>query len=130
MNITEEIKNSLKNKGLKQSYIAEQLNISNQSFWYKLQNNTFKIDELFKLAKILGINLNKFKEVWEVPKIIDYEKIGTLKRKLEKIMEDFVGFENQLYPLQETYKNLNKSLEKTLEGMTSTNNILKYIINH
>ena len=63
MNITEEIKNSLKNKGLKQSYIAEQLNISNQSFWYKLQNNTFKIDELFKLAKILGINLNKFKEV-------------------------------------------------------------------
>jgi flagellar biosynthesis chaperone FliJ len=65
-----------------------------------------------------------------VPKIIDYEKIGTLKRRLEKIMEDFVGFENQLYPLQETYKNLNKSLEKTLEGMTSTNNILKYIINH
>lgn len=63
LNITEEIKNSLKNKGLKQSYIAEQLNISNQSFWYKLQNNTFKIDELFKLAKILGINLNKFKEV-------------------------------------------------------------------
>lgn len=61
---------------------------------------------------------------------IDYEKIGTLKRKLEKIMEEFVGFENQLYPLQETYKNLNKSLEKTLEGMTSTNNILKYIINH
>ena len=63
MNILEEIKNNLKNKGLKQSYIAEQLNISNQSFWYKLQNNTFKIDELFKLAKILGINLNKFKEV-------------------------------------------------------------------
>lgn len=130
MNILEEIKNNMKNKGLKKQYIAEVLNISKQSFWYKLQNNTFKTDELFKLAKILGINLNKFKEVWEVPKIIDYEKIGTLKRRLEKIMEDFVGFENQLYPLQETYKNLNKSLEKTLEGMTSTNNILKYIINH
>ena len=63
MNILEEIKNNLKNKGLKQGYIAEQLNISKQSFWYKLQNNTFKTDELFKLAKILGINLNKFKEV-------------------------------------------------------------------
>ena len=63
-------------------------------------------------------------------KDIDYEKVGTLKRKLEKIMEDFVSFENELFPIQETYKNLNKALEKTLEGMTSTNNILKYIINH
>lgn len=62
MNILEEIKNNLKNKGLKQGYIAEQLNISKQSLWYKLNYNTFKTDELFKLAKILGINLNKFKE--------------------------------------------------------------------
>lgn len=61
---------------------------------------------------------------------IDYEKVGTLKRKLERIMEDFVSFENELFPIQEKYKNLNKSLEKVLEGMTSTNNILKYIINH
>lgn len=61
---------------------------------------------------------------------IDYEKVGTLKRKLERIMEEFVCFENELFPIQEKYKNLNKSLEKVLEGMTSTNNILKYIINH
>ena len=71
--------------------------------------------------------------MWQMmvtPNNADYEKIGSLKRKLERIMEDFVGFENQLYPLQEKNKKLNKSLEKTLEGMTSTNNILKYIINH
>ena len=61
---------------------------------------------------------------------IDYEKVGILKRRLEKIMEDFVSFENELFPIQESYKNLNKALEKTLEGMSSTNNILKYIINH
>lgn len=61
---------------------------------------------------------------------IDYEKVGTLKRKLEKIMEDFVSFENELFPIQESCKTLNKALEKTLEGMTSTNNILKYLINH
>lgn len=71
--------------------------------------------------------------MWQMmvtPNNADYEKIGSLKRKLERIMEDFVSFENQLYPLQEKNKKLNKSLEKTLEGMTSTNNILKYIINH
>lgn len=71
--------------------------------------------------------------MWQMlvtPNNADYEKIGSLKRKLERIMEDFVSFENQLYPLQEKNKNLSKSLEKTLEGMTSTNNILKYIINH
>ena len=62
MNILEEIKNNMKNKGLKKQYIAEVLNISKQALWYKLQNNTFKTDELFKLAKILNINLNKFKE--------------------------------------------------------------------
>ena len=32
-------------------------------------------------------------------KDIDYEKVGTLKRKLEKIMEDFVSFENELFPI-------------------------------
>lgn len=71
--------------------------------------------------------------MWQMmvtPNNADYEKIGSLKRKLERIMEDFVGFENQLYPLQEKNKKLNKSLEKTLEGMASVNNILKYIINH
>ena len=71
--------------------------------------------------------------MWQMmvtPNNADYEKIGSLKRKLERIMEDFVSFENQLYPLQEKNKKLNKSLEKTLEGMTLTNNILKYIINH
>ena len=62
MNILQEIKNNMKNKGLKKQYIAEVLNISKQALWYKLQNNTFKTDELFKLAKILNINLNKFKE--------------------------------------------------------------------
>ena len=71
--------------------------------------------------------------MWQMmvtPNNADYEKIGSLKRKLERIMEDFVSFENQLYPLQEKNKKLNNSIEKTLEGMTSTNNILKYIINH
>lgn len=62
MNILEEIKNNMKNKGLKKQYIAEVLNISKQALWYKLQNNTFNPNELFKLAKILNINLNKFKE--------------------------------------------------------------------
>ena len=44
----------MKNKGLKKQYIAEVLNISKQALWYKLQNNTFNPNELFKLAKILN----------------------------------------------------------------------------
>jgi hypothetical protein len=61
---------------------------------------------------------------------IDYEKIGKLRRDLEKIIGEFVGFENQLYPVQEFNKNLNKKLDKTLEGMTEVDKILKNIINH
>ena len=61
---------------------------------------------------------------------VDYEKIGKLRRNLGKIIEEFVSFENQLYPVQEFNKNLNKKLDKTLEGMTEVDKILKNIINH
>lgn len=62
MNFAEIIKEKIKSKGLKQSFLAEKLNISNQSLYYKLSNNIFYPDEIFKIAKILGINLNQFKE--------------------------------------------------------------------
>ncbi|MBR0519381.1 helix-turn-helix transcriptional regulator [bacterium] len=62
MNLSEVIKENLKNKGLKQSFLSKQLNISDQLLSHKLSNNTLRTDELFKIAKILGINLNKFKE--------------------------------------------------------------------
>lgn len=60
-NILEDIKTSIKEQGLKKQYIAKQLNISNQSFLYKLQNNTFNTNELFKISAILNIDLNKYK---------------------------------------------------------------------
>ena len=114
MNILEEIKNNLKNKGLKQGYIAEQLNISKQSFWYKLQNNTFKTDELFKLAKILGINLNKFKEVWEVQideqKPYSYVTLGEEKLPNDKELERRV---------RESYKRQKRQLEEKLDDLES-----------
>ena len=62
MNLSEVIKENLKNKGLKQSFLSKQLNISDQLLSHKLSNNTLRTDQLFKIAKILGINLNKFKE--------------------------------------------------------------------
>lgn len=62
MNLTETIKEKIESKGFRQSFIAKQLNLTRATFWYKMQNNTFKMDEIFKLAKILDINLNKFKE--------------------------------------------------------------------
>lgn len=60
---------------------------------------------------------------------INYENIGNLKRKLEKIMEDFVSFENQLSPLQEVNGKLKYSLDVTLDNMIKVINILKDIIN-
>ena len=62
MNISEEIKNKIQEKGLKLNFVAEQLNIPAQNLSYKLLKNSLKANEVFKLAKILNINLNKFKE--------------------------------------------------------------------
>jgi hypothetical protein len=60
---------------------------------------------------------------------VDYEKIGKLRRNLGKIIEEFVSFENQLYPVQEFYKNLGKVLDKTLEDLTEVDKNLVHIIN-
>ena len=62
MNISEVIKQKIKDNGIKQTFLAKKLTMSRQQFSQKLQNNTFKIDEVFRLANILDINLNKFKE--------------------------------------------------------------------
>lgn len=63
MNLAEVIKADLKSKGLKQSFLSKQLNISDQSLSYKLSNNKFTADELIKLVNLLGLNPKKiFKE--------------------------------------------------------------------
>ena len=62
MNISEVIKQKIKDNGIKQTFLAQKLAMPRQQFSKKLQNNTLKTDEVFKLANILNIDLNKFKE--------------------------------------------------------------------
>ena len=61
MNI--DFKTEIKKRGLKQRFIAQQLQIADNTFANKLNGRyRFTAEELIKLAKILNINLNKFKE--------------------------------------------------------------------
>jgi len=63
MNFIEVVKDKIKKKGLKNNYIAKKMGINNVSFSDRLTGKVnFKTDEVFKLAKILNINLNQFKE--------------------------------------------------------------------
>ena len=63
MNIADVIKEKIKNNGIKQTFIAEKIGLNNVSFTDRLNGKVkFKTDEVFKLAKILNIDLNKFKE--------------------------------------------------------------------
>ena len=51
------------NQGIKQTFLAHQIGISKDLFSKSLSGKrNFKTDEVFKLAKILNINLNQFKE--------------------------------------------------------------------
>ena len=64
MNIADVIKEKIKNNGIKQTFIAEKIGLNNVSLTDRLNGKVkFKTDEVFKLAKILNIDLNKFKEV-------------------------------------------------------------------
>lgn len=62
MNIADVIKEKIKNNGIKQTFLAQKLEMPRQQFSQKLQKNTFKVDEVFKLADILNIDLNQFKQ--------------------------------------------------------------------
>lgn len=63
MNIADVIKEKIKNNGIKQTFIAEKIGLNNVSFTDRLNGKVkFKTDEVFKLAKILNIDLNQFKE--------------------------------------------------------------------
>lgn len=50
-----EVSRLAKLKGLTQSDIASHLDMHTSSFQYKLKHNTFVLDELKKLSKLLGI---------------------------------------------------------------------------
>ena len=63
MNFVQVVKNKIKQNGFKQNFIAEKIGLNNVNLTDRLTGKVkFKTDEVFKLAKILNIDLNKFKE--------------------------------------------------------------------
>lgn len=62
LEVVDVIKEKIKNNGIKQTFLAQKLDMPRQQFSQKLQKKTFKVDEVFKLADILNIDLNQFKE--------------------------------------------------------------------
>lgn len=64
MDFVEVVKDKIKNNGFKQNFIAEKIGLNYTSFSDRLTKKVkFKTDEVFRLANILNIDLNKFKEV-------------------------------------------------------------------
>lgn len=63
MDFVQVVKNKIKQNGFKQNFIADKIGLNTVSFTDRLTGKVkFKTDEVFKLAKILNINLNQFKE--------------------------------------------------------------------
>ena len=63
MNIVEKIKSIIINQGIKQTFLANKIGLSKDLFSKSLSGKrNFKTDEVFNLADILNIDLNKFKE--------------------------------------------------------------------
>lgn len=65
MTDTEKLKEIILKKGIKMTYLAEQLNLSNQGFYNKLNNKTnFYGHEIQKLCEILNIDSSKMGEIF------------------------------------------------------------------
>lgn len=51
--LTEFIVSKIEKSGLKKTYLANQLGLTHSAFWYRMQNNSFTIEELEKLFELL-----------------------------------------------------------------------------
>ena len=72
MTDTEALKALIKSKGLKYTFIAHELNLSLQGFYYKLTNvREFKPSEIVKLCELLDITSLKDKEQLFFKKKVD-----------------------------------------------------------
>lgn len=63
MDFVQVVKTKIKQNGFKQNFIVDKIGLNTVSLTDRLTGKVkFKTDEVFKLAKILNINLNQFKE--------------------------------------------------------------------
>ena len=65
MTDTEKLKEIILKKGIKMTYLAEQLNLSSQGFYNKLNNKTnFYGHEIQRLCEILDIKGQEMEEIF------------------------------------------------------------------
>ena len=62
MDIGEYIQQVLKGQGRSQVWLADKIGIHDKTFSGKLKRNSITGEELLKIGKILGINLEELKE--------------------------------------------------------------------
>jgi hypothetical protein len=62
MTIAEHILEVLKSQERSKSWLAEKINITKQAIHYKFKSDSFTAEELIKISKVLGINLEELKE--------------------------------------------------------------------
>ena len=61
MDIGSYIKNILKEQGRSQAWLADKLELNEKKFSGKLKRNNITGEELLRVAKLLGINLEELK---------------------------------------------------------------------
>ena len=62
MKVAECVKQTIENQGREKGWVAIQIGVKYKTFLAKLKNNNFSAEELLKLSKVLGIDLDKLKE--------------------------------------------------------------------
>jgi len=62
MNIAEYILGVLQSQERPKTWLADKIDISKQAIHYKFKSNSFTAEELLRIARVLGINLEELKE--------------------------------------------------------------------
>jgi len=62
MKIAEYILEVLNSQERAKSWLADKINISKQAINYKFKSNSFTGEEVFKITKVLNINLEEMRE--------------------------------------------------------------------
>lgn len=85
MNIAEYILGILQSQERTKTWLADKIDISKQAIHYKFKSNSFTAEELLRIARILGIDLNGLKEKYEE------ELRMSINEWIEKMMEEVEG---------------------------------------
>lgn len=62
MDIAKQLEETLKSQGRSKTWLSEQMDVNYKTLTGKFKRNGFDAVELIQIAKILNIDLNKFKE--------------------------------------------------------------------